>query len=255
MKSVTSRYTKREAEFLRLAALQSGYFLRRHFNEFIGKECGALAQRFIERGLHQTDFKALPTRPVVYHATGSSLYAALGDPQNRNRREHETATVRRRLMALDFLLLHSSKTFLVTEQEKLSHFASSGVQQSVLPGEMFGTARRYFVDRQPICFSENGAAPGVAEFAFIDEGLRYFSRFELFLKVHRGLFHALPGTCLVFATCDKARFVRAEQLFQPKTSAALRLFLPSHTPFRFIVSVLGDHLPPKPTPKRGRNPA
>ena len=41
-------YSEREAAFLNLAALHGGYFLRRQYCEFLGKEVGGTAASLIE---------------------------------------------------------------------------------------------------------------------------------------------------------------------------------------------------------------
>ena len=42
-------YTKREAAFLYLGAVHSGYFLRRQFDYFIDRNKGSIAMRFLEK--------------------------------------------------------------------------------------------------------------------------------------------------------------------------------------------------------------
>jgi hypothetical protein len=206
-------YTEREAVFLGLAAFLSGYFLRRHFNAFIGKECGALAQRFISRSIRLGHIRAIPAlgNRVFYHVCSHSLYAALGDPENRNRREHRPETIRRRLMALDFCLLNSGARCLLTEREKLDHFVTLGVDEEYLPVATPGSkAKRYFADKQPVCIS---ADCGI-QFAFVDEGLRTLSQWALFLKAHRELLRRVEKAEVVYGGCDSERFRAAENLFR-----------------------------------------
>jgi len=202
---------------LRLASLLSGYFLRRHFNEFIGKECGALAQRFVARGLSLGHFQPIPAvgGRVVYHVAGCELYSALGDPNNRNRRGHRTETIRRRLLALDYALLQPEGAWLLTEREKVSYLIGLGVSEDELPNAVFhGKAvgdktRRYFVDKQPLLVS----VAGRAEFAFIDEGSQALSQWEIFLRGHRALFQKLEAVQVVFASFGE-KHALAEQLFR-----------------------------------------
>ena len=194
-------YTTREASFLRVASLLSGYFLRRHFNQFNDKESGAVAQRFIERALGMGHIRAIPALGgrVIYHAATSFLYAALGDPDNRNRREHRPETVRARLMALDFAILNPQANWLLTDKAKMDCFLALGIEAGNLPR---------FVEKQPI-FLTSGP-----QFAFIDSGLRTLSHWDLFLKSHRTLLQRLPSADVIFASSQATRSDSAEKAFR-----------------------------------------
>ncbi len=206
-------YTPREAAFLRIASLLSGYFVRRHFNDCIGKECGAVAQAFLERAAALGHVRAFPAlgRRVVYHVCAFAVYSALGDSNNRNRREHRPDTIRRRLMALDFALLGPAENWLLTEDEKLKGFSDLGIPADDLPSQRYGSkAKTFFVDRLPISHSADRGP----RFAFVDEGLQTLSQWELFLKSHRLLFQRLEKAEVVFAGCEPSRFRAAENLFR-----------------------------------------
>lgn len=206
-------YTEREATFLQLASLLSGYFLRRHFNEFIQKESGAIAQRFIQRGLALGHFKVLSALGgrKVYHLAGSQIYGTLGEEDNRNRREHRPETVRRRLMALDFALSERGASWLLTEGEKLQYFNNLGLNQDDLPNVVFaGKSKRFFVDKQPIFVADLDHP----SFAFVDEGFRTLSQWEIFLRGHRTLLHRLEKATVVFASSQPVRFASAEVILR-----------------------------------------
>jgi hypothetical protein len=201
-------YTDREAGFVVLAALQSGYFLRRQFNDYLGRECGAVAQAFIERCLCLGD--ATETTHVggrkFYQFTSSSVFSRIGDPNNRNRREHKHETVRRRLMALDYCIGHREAEYVLTEKEKVEFFVERGLPLSDLPSEVFGgSARRYFVDRQPVRRD--------LQLVFIDEGFSTLSSWSIFLSKHRPIIQRLGDAVTVFATPDEERFRAAEKTF------------------------------------------
>lgn len=206
-------YTKREAAFLELAALLSGYFVRRQFNEFIGRECGALGQGFIERAQrlgHMRVLAASGNRQVL-HICGSGVYAGLLDENNRNRREHRPETVRRRLMGLDFAISQKERAWLLTEREKVAQFEAAGISKRDLPQSAFRSrTQTFFVDKQPIA----RGADGQVELGFIDEGLRGFSKWQLFLKQHRLLFQQLRGSIVIYASPDPTRFRPAEAVFR-----------------------------------------
>lgn len=205
-------YTESQARFLELAALDSGYFVRSQFNDFLERECGALAQVFIERGLEKGHIASVDgfRNCRIYHTVGHALFRALGDENNRNRRVHQPATIRRRLMSLNYCLAVRGGDWLLTEREKLKFFEGRRVTEMELPAEMFGGARRYFVEKQPILVGPQGAP----SFAFIDEGLKSLSQWELFLRGHRKLIQRIEQATIVFAGTQPERFVPAERLFQ-----------------------------------------
>ena len=69
-------YTEREAAFLVVAALHGGYFLRRQYTEFIGKETGGTAAALVERLLakeHARATTALNNTKVYHLASRPSL--------------------------------------------------------------------------------------------------------------------------------------------------------------------------------------
>jgi hypothetical protein len=206
---VSLGYTERESAFLRLAALLSGYFLRRQYNDFIGKECGALAQRFIERAVargHVKGTQALGGR-VYYQIVASRIYIELGDAMNRNRREHRPDAIRRRLMALDFALQRPDENWLLTEAQRRSYFSSS---EGAISQHSADSLKPAFIDKQPICCREDA----VVEFCFVDEDLKTLSKWVLFLKSHRALCRRLERAHVIFATCDLDRVEVAERLFR-----------------------------------------
>lgn len=205
-------YTPREANFLIHASLLSGYFLRRHFNSYIGRSSGALGQNFIGRGLALKHLRAIPAigGRLIYHVAASAIYEALGEATSRNRREHQFETVRLRLMALDVSLLCSEVTWLLTEQEKVDYFARLGVPLGDLPQTVFGKCRRFFVEKYPLGLSRGG----YPRFVFVDGAFCGFSQWELFLKAHRGLLHRLQAAELIFSSCHPERFETAERLFR-----------------------------------------
>ena len=82
-------FTSRQTRFLVMAALHSGYCLRRQYLAFAGVRYGKNVRDFLEalvrRQLAQR-FQYQPNRGHVYHLHAKSLYRALAQPENRNRR-------------------------------------------------------------------------------------------------------------------------------------------------------------------------
>src|SRR5205814_4701186 len=66
-------YTRREAGFLALVAVHSGFFLRRHFNRYLHKEDGGLAHSFLTKALKKKHVQLLPfeQRRFVFHLCSS----------------------------------------------------------------------------------------------------------------------------------------------------------------------------------------
>lgn len=62
---------------------------------------------------------------VVYRLSSRPFFAALGEPNNRNRREKQPATIKNKLMALDFVLANQGYRYLATERERLEYFAGT----------------------------------------------------------------------------------------------------------------------------------
>jgi hypothetical protein len=206
----TFGYTSRESAFLGIAALQSGYFLRRHFNLYLGRECGALGQQFLARALrlgHADEMTGWGNR-VIYHVSAREVYARLGDADNRNRRLHRPDTIRQRLMMLDYVIARPSESWLLTGEERQALWAGlRGSEPSALPSKAIPTVS-HPDDRQP--FSVD--AQGLARIAYIDAGLRGLCEWERFLKRHRQGGELRKAT-VIYASCDPARFPLAESLF------------------------------------------
>lgn len=208
---MTREYTPREWQFLRLSALLSGYFLRRHFNQFIGKECGELAQRFLRCGIDREDFVPIARQSTIYHIASSGLYRTFGESYSRNRREHEADCVRQRLLMLDFALQRPEVGWLLTEREKVEHLMAKGLSPSCFPSTTYGKrTRRYFADRQPI----GVGAKGQPVLAFVDEGIKTYRKWEVFLKAYRDLMRSVPSMELVFSGYDSSRFERAREIYR-----------------------------------------
>src|ERR1700730_15708152 len=110
-------YTEREAAFLCLAALHGGFFLRRQYCEFIGKEIGGTAAALVEKLIAQQHAVAITAlnHTKIYHLGCRPFYAAIGEIDNRNRRKHSTRAIKNRLIGLDFVLAHQDYRYLATE--------------------------------------------------------------------------------------------------------------------------------------------
>jgi hypothetical protein len=205
-------YTEREAAFLAISSLQSGYFSRAQFNSFIGRECGALAQRFIDRGVQLGHFT--PTQwfgnKLIYHVTARALYSQLGEAENRNRREHRPDTIRHRLLILDFLITRSSETWLLTERDRRTALFRIIVANSIANSRPVILGVLPSACRQPLAL--NGR--GIPQFGFVDQSFGSFSEWETFLRSRRTLLNQIGDAEIVYASCDGGRFRLAQRMFR-----------------------------------------
>jgi len=216
-------YTDREAAFLCMAALHSGYFLRRQFLYFAGKCRGQIAANLIDRATELGHAKAHTFRSdrIVYHLASKPFYAALGQANNRHRREHQVSTIKSRLMSLDFVLQHSEARFVGTEDERVAFFCDElGVSRHSLPVARYRSpdsqsmTERHFVDKFPI-YATTDTVPAcpVVHFCYIDEGLHSTSGFERYLEQYASLFAQLTAFRVIYVSCFADQFDSAKRLF------------------------------------------
>lgn len=199
-------YTPAEARFLELAALHSGYFVRRQFSEFVGCERGGADGRLIDKLLRYRHGQVQNPKSnrLVYHLHCRRIYARLDEADNRNRREKAPQTIKRKLMSLDFVLAHSGDRFLATEADKVAYFTHErGVDKGLLPCRRYPShtsgpaVLRYFVDKLPIAVSGAGNGESV-RFAYIDDGSESVAGFATFLQQYRPLALALRRVEFVY---------------------------------------------------------
>ena len=217
-------YSSREGAFLCLAALHGGYFLRRQYCGFIGKQVGGSAAALVEKLLLQKHAVAIsaPANTKIYHLGSRPFYALLGETDNRNRREHSVPAMKKRLMGLDFVLAHPNFKYLATEREKLDYFSGTlGISLSILPYKRYisrktpSTTTRYFVDKFPIFLSETSPnEPRLRpSFCFVDEGLVTLSGFETFLQQYSDLWRSLHEFQVIYVADSKRLYQAAERRF------------------------------------------
>ena len=153
-------YTERQAEFLVLVMLHSGVCTVRQYCRFSGISRGQKTQDFfnelVARGYASstTDERGAFK---VFHIYGSSLYDAIGEPDNRNRKPLTMAAALERVMLLDAVMACEDMKWLATEREKVAHFTKTlglGFRRCDLPQLSFGkppdVTIRYFPDKLPI---------------------------------------------------------------------------------------------------------
>ena len=218
-------YNAREAAFLNIAALHGGHFLRRQFAQYLGRHSGGTVSSLIEKLLanEHAQVSAYAHNTHIYHVCARPVYAAIGQGDNRNRREHQPLTIKSKLMALDFVLAHPHYRFFPTEMEKVQYFNQTrGVPLTTLPTKLYraggAATTRFFLDKYPIFITENPpggeACPPVVSFSFVDEGQTTPSHFQTFLCQYGPLLKALSRAHIVYVAANRAPFKRAERAFE-----------------------------------------
>lgn len=142
-------FTARQAMFLTIVALQSGYCLRRQYATSACLKDGKNAREFLDKLVERkvadrVGFRA--GRSGVYHVFGRRLYAAIGYEHSKNRVHATPATIAQKLMLLDFTLAHPELDWYPTQTDKIDLFAtrlgvpSGGVTVPRLPVFLHGAS-------------------------------------------------------------------------------------------------------------------
>ena len=154
-------FTERQARFLATVMLHSGVFVGRQYAAFAGITHGQKVHDFIEKLLIRkfvTPIELGSTgRTRIFHVHHKPLYAAIGEPDNRNRRRVTIDRAIERLMILDGVLADRSVTWLGSEREKRRYFKQrlgEDLRDDEYPRLVFGkrpnVTVRYFPDKLPI---------------------------------------------------------------------------------------------------------
>jgi hypothetical protein len=202
--TATYQVTPRQARFLTLVALISGYCLRRQYGQFahvaLGKNPGAFLDDLVRRGLAARDRQRLH-RSFVYHVKHRALYEALGMGNNRNRRPGLAPRQARQIMLLDFAIAQHDATWYATEADKVELFASLGVARTDLPGRLYRSThgseatQRQFVLKSPIYLLQGDSTIHFLYLSLDTTG----QGLGAFLTEHAPLLRALPSWHLAVA--------------------------------------------------------
>lgn len=220
------RLTPRQARFVVTIALNGGYFLRRHYMAYAGLRYGKMVREFPEqlvaRGL-ATRAAGRSDRGFLYHLRARSIYRALGQEDNRNRRAASPDSIVRKLMLLDFVIGRPSVTWLATEADKVSYFADRlGLPRGDFP-QQYATSGaietlstlRFFPDKRPIGIVGDPPAVHLVTLALDTDG----AGFERFWLDHaRLLSHLRSWTINVVGEAGSTRALSAcRTLFERHT--------------------------------------
>jgi hypothetical protein len=152
---------ERQARFLASVMLHSGVFVRRQYAAFAGITHGQKVHDFIEKLVARKFVTAIELgatgRTKIFHVHHKPLYAAIGEPDNRNRRRVRIDRAIERLMILDGVLADRSVTWLGSEREKRRYFKQrlgDHLRDDEYPRLVFGkrpnVTVRYFPDKLPL---------------------------------------------------------------------------------------------------------
>jgi hypothetical protein len=235
-------YTWREAAFLYLVGVNSGFFLYRQYCDFMNRKLGALAQRLVEKGTAHGHIEVLDfgQRRHVYHLKSRTLYRLFGNEDSQSRRAKGDHEIKTRLMVLDYVLGNREEPCLTLDEEKIDFFCNRlKLAQETLPSTTFAgrkgsPAVRYFPDRFPIYFRAAASGHTEVRFAYFDNGASTVRPFVRFLERHRVLIEQLGTFELVYVADSALNLLAAERGFYrtfPKTSRLLPFGLEHLTRF------------------------
>src|SRR6202040_897208 len=113
-------FTEVEARFLYLVATHSGYFTVRQFLEFAHAKSGKRNARLVEKlfSLGHASARRYTRRSLVYQLRSRHIYTAIAKAHLRNRRQHELAHIKTRLLVLDFILTPPEERYFEMAEAK-----------------------------------------------------------------------------------------------------------------------------------------
>jgi hypothetical protein len=215
-------FSPRQTRFLVTVALHGGFCLRRHYAAFARLEYGKHVREFLDALVTRELARRVAykrNRGFIYHVHAKSLYRAIQQEDNRNRRVASPALIARKLMLLDLVIATPDVEWFATEDDKVALFTTRcGVTTSELPQRSYESADvgtpatvRCFVHKLPIYLAGDPVAP---YFVCLADGVGDESC-ELFLRDHARLLRALPSwTLLAVGPQHIANFTSSERAFK-----------------------------------------
>ena len=230
-------YTEREARFLNVVAIHSGYFTQPHVSHFTGTQPGGTVHAFVKKALDRGHIKEAKyqNNARVNQLTYKPMYAAIGRTDLRNRRQHSFDYIKTKLACLDFILDHRDLDYFEGESDKTQYFEEHfQIKSQEMPGRTYKGANRvpdtirYFVDKFPMFL--DGTQPGelFPTLTYVDPGTGQLTNFATHLNAYSGFLKRLPRFAFIYAGPDKTFFPNAEKLFKetietPAESLCLQL--------------------------------
>jgi hypothetical protein len=209
-------YTPREAAFLYLVAAHSGYFLRRQFDYFIDRMKGAIARNFLAKAQAAGHIEVIEYARGwrVYHLLSRSIYRLLKMPESQNRHRKGDASIRSRLLTLDYVLENrEDEYYLVAPEEKLDFLAQ---QRRINPSFYQDSAGQLLpLIKSSLISLENRERPttSLVRLLFIDEGLLTMTKFARVLEELEPVLCALRNFELIYGANSDRNFEQAGREF------------------------------------------
>lgn len=237
-------YTDREAAFLYLAAVHSGYFLRRQFDYFIDRNKGSIVMNFVKKATAAGHIEAFEYKQGwrVYHLCSRSIYRLADDPESQLRRRKGDTHIRARLMALDYVLENENDHYLASEADRVRFFEHV---RRISPAHFTDSQRRLhpLLSAFPIALADRERpAQSLVRFAFLDEGLFSIGKLVRFLGEADSLLRALGNFEMIYVALSDFNFRAARDAFRSRffraSSRSARLFEDDVRPRSL------DHRPP-----------
>lgn len=218
-------YTEREACFLYIVAIHSGYFTQTQLCSFLASKSGRATRSFTSRLLlrkHVRERK-YQNNTHVYHLAHKRIYQAIDRENLRNRRSHTFEFIKTRLAILDFMLSRLEYDYFEGEAEKVQYFEQHfQIRPQEMPGRTYRGANkvagtiRYFVDKFPMFLDSTLAEKPLVTFSFIDPGFGNLDAFRTHLDAYSSFLQRIPRLAFVFASPTPKLFDAAHKLFQNK---------------------------------------
>ena len=219
-------YTEREARFLYVVAIHSGYFTQSHMGQFCGNRSGRTVHAFVKRALDQGHVKEskYQNNARVYQLTYKPMYAAIGRTDLRNRREHSFDYIKTKLACLDFILDHRELDYFEGEADKIQYFEDHfKIAPQEMPGRTYKGANRvpdtirYFVDKFPMFLDCTHPGEPLPTLTYVDPGIGHLTDLSTHLDAYSRFLKRLSRFAFIYAGPDKAFFPTAEKLFEETT--------------------------------------
>ena len=220
-------WTGRKAEWIALACLHSGVFIRTQWSRFLNAH-----PEQVRRGVHALIASGVAAEETVPHIRGIGrvcrifsrrLYRALDAEDIRHRRIASPTVLMRRLLSLDYVLEHPDLPWLPTEPEKVDAFETLGIERRLLPSRLYrgaaGSTRRYFPLKLPVALDGDRAL-----FVYADPGHDTLTAFSTWADAHGCLWAALAQRLrsveVVTVVRTDKEFDRAQAILQRRVRAA-----------------------------------
>jgi hypothetical protein len=198
-------YSDREATFLYLTAIHSGYFLRRQFSDFVQRERGGVVSNLLRKAIQRRHVAVLPCSDgrYIYHLHSKTVYRLLEQAESQNRRMKSPPEILRRLISFDYILQRfRHETFIESREAMRQLFSKLKIELN--PNSF-----------QHVLVSFRGDGPQLTvRFTFVDEGQRSTARFARFLELDGKRIRAIERAELTYIATTPRNFPEVERLFQ-----------------------------------------